>query len=75
MRDTITKKEYFISLCIIGLILLVVSGFINVYIEKYFPSNRECLVNVDVSNPQNVRITSNCEVTKNFTLPDGTVTK
>lgn len=69
MSERSTFKDNVLVLSVVGAIILLLSAFINVLVERYFPSLRseECVVNVDVSNPNNVKITSNCEVTKTFT--------
>ena len=63
--NNISNKQYFYSFLVLGVLLLIASAIVNIVLSKYFPTvnTKDCLINVNLKNPQNIKIeSSNCNI-------------
>jgi hypothetical protein len=61
----VSNKQYFYSFLVLGVLLLIASAIINIVLSKYFPTvnTKDCLINVNLKDPQNIKIeSSNCNI-------------
>ncbi|BDH16427.1 MAG: hypothetical protein [Bacteriophage sp.] len=63
--NNVSNKQYFYYFLVLGVLLLIASAIINIVLSKYFPTvnTKDCLVNVNLKDPQNIKIeSSNCNI-------------